>query len=155
MLGEALAEVQVGANGFVGDRVWALRSGSSTLTGKKYPELMSAAASFTAQPSLEHGSANAQIKLPDGTELSTADADISTQLGAWLQTEVQLWPLVSADNLDFFKRVAEDLTPEQMESGLRAVFSRLPDEPLPDMMSWPAEVLEYDSPPGTLSLIHI
>ncbi len=150
MLGEALAEVQVGANGFVGDRAWALRNSTGSLTGKKFPALMSAAAKFSTQPTLEEGSAAAQITLPDGTSLSTGDTDISAKLGAWLETDVQLWPLVSAENLDFFRRATqEDVTPEQMELALREVFSRLPDEPLPDMMSWPSEVLEYDSPPGT------
>jgi len=150
MLGEALTEVRIGANGFAGDRAWALRNSDGALTGKKYPALMSAAASFSAQPSIEEGSAAAQITLPDGTCLNTGDADVSARLSAWLSTDAQLWPLVSADNLDFFRRaVQEDVTPEQLEQQFRAVFSRLPDEPLPDMMSWPAEVLEYDSPPGT------
>jgi len=150
MLGEALAEVEVSANGFVGDRAWALRNGNTALTGKKYPALMSATASFTAQPTVDRGSAATQITLPDGTTLSTDDAEVSANLGAWLKTDVQLWPLVSAENLDFFRReVQTDVTPEQMEQQMRAVFSRLPDEPLPDIASWPAEILEYDSPPGT------
>jgi len=150
MLGEALSTIQVSANGFVGDRVWALRNNETTLTGKKYPALMSAVAAFSAQPTLEAGSAAVTITLPDGAQLSTTDSDISAKLGAWLKTEVKLWPLVSADNLDFFRRAAQNnVTPEQMEQQLREVFSRLPEEPLPDMASWPAEILEYDSPPGT------
>ena len=36
-----------------------------------------------------------------------------------------------------------------MDAQLRAVFSRLPDEPLPDLATFPAEVLEFDTPPGT------
>jgi len=150
MLGEAQAEVEVGANGIAGDRAWALRNGNDTITGKKYPALMSASASFSTQPTPDRGSATAQITLPDGTKLSTADSDISARLGSWLQTDVQLWPLVSADNLEFFRRESQtDVTPEQMEQQLRAVFSRLPDEPLPDIMSWPPELLEFNSPPGT------
>ena len=150
MLGEALANVQVGANGFAGDRAWALRNNESAVTGKKYPALMSAAAAFAEEPTTKEGSAAVTITLPDGAMLSTNDADVSAKLGAWLNTEVKLWPLVSADNLDFFRRAAQqNVTPEQMDKQLREVFSRLPDEPLPDMASWPSEILEYDSPPGT------
>lgn len=150
MLGESLDEAIVGPNGIAGDRAWALRAEGATVTGKKYPQLMSAQASFVELPTNERGSAAASITLPDGTCFETNDDQTPARLSAWLETEVSLWPLVSPDNLEFFRRApAGDISAEQMDAQLRAVFSRLPDEPLPDLASFPAEVLEFDTPPGT------
>jgi uncharacterized protein YcbX len=39
-------------------------------------------------------------------------------------------------------------TPRTFEQELRAVFGRLPDEPLPDLAGF-EELLEFESPPGT------
>jgi len=36
-----------------------------------------------------------------------------------------------------------------METELRAIFGRAPDEPLPDLSVFPPEILQYESPPGT------
>ena len=57
-----------------------------------------------------------------------------------------LWPLLPADQLDHYRRGAPDT--EDFEQELRAVFGRLPDEPLPDLAGF-EELLEFESPPGT------
>ena len=51
-----------------------------------------------------------------------------------------------ADNLDHYRRGAPDS--EDFEQELRELFGRLPDEPLPDLSAF-AEVIEFESPPGT------
>ncbi len=57
-----------------------------------------------------------------------------------------LWPLLPAEQLDHYRRGAPDT--EDFEQELRAVFGRLPDEPLPDLTGF-EELLEFESPPGT------
>ena len=51
-----------------------------------------------------------------------------------------------ADDLDHYRRGAPDS--EDFEQELRELFGRLPDEPLPDLTAF-AEVMEFESPPGT------
>jgi len=150
MLGEQLRSCAIDSHGLAGDRVWAVRDDKTTLTGKKFPALMSAQASFTESVDGERRSPAARITLPDGQTLQTGDADTNTRLSEWLDHTASLWPLVDPENLDVFRRAATPgATPEQIEAGLREVFARLPDEPLPDLASFPAELMTYESPPGT------
>ncbi len=150
LLGERLASTPVGDNGFPGDRAWALRHNGATLTGKKFPALMSASAAFDEPPSSDRSSAPATITLPNGEACSTGDQKINTWLGDYLDHPAELWPLVDPADLEFYRRKASAAaTPEAVDAELRAVFSRLPDEPLPDLATFPAELFEYDSPPGT------
>ena len=150
LLGERLASTAVGNNGFPGDRAWALRHNGTTLTGKKFPALMSASAAFSEQPSNDRSSAPATITLPTGETCGTGDKKINSWLGDYLDHPAELWPLVDPADLEFYRRKASSAaTPEAIDAELRAVFSRLPDEPLPDLASFPAELFEFDSPPGT------
>lgn len=150
LLGERLSSTTVGTNGFPGDRAWALRHSGATLTGKKFPALMSATARFDEPPSAERSSAPVTITLPNGDARSTSDVTINSWLGDYLNHPAELWPLVDPTDLEFYRRQASSATtPEAIDAELRAVFSRLPDEPLPDLASFPAELFEFDSPPGT------
>lgn len=154
LLGERLTTTPVGANGFPGDRVWAVRHNGATLTGKKFPALMSARATLINEPDEKPGnprcSTPATITLPNGNSRDTADSSINQWLGEYLNHPAELWPLVDPADLEFYRRQASSAsTPAEIDAEFRAVFSRLPDEPLPDIASFPAEVLEYDTPPGT------
>ena len=150
LLGERLSRAQVGDNGFSGDRVWALRNNGLTLTGKKFPALMGASDTFDEQPSARRQSTTVTITLPSGQTRNTGDVDINSWLSAYLNHDAEIWPLVDPANLEFYRRKASaTTTPEVRDAQLRAVFSRLPDEPLPDLASFPAELFEFDSPPGT------
>ena len=60
--------------------------------------------------------------------------------------DVSLWPIMPAKDLDHYRRGAPDS--EDFEQELRELFGRLPDEPLPDLTAF-AEVMEFESPPGT------
>ena len=150
LLGERIDATEITANGFPGDRAWAIRDNKRTLTGKKFPALMSATASFSEAPTADRRSAAITISLPNNECRSSNDADLTSWLTNYLDHNATLWPLVDATNLDFYRRATStEMTPDQTEAALRAVFARLPHEALPDLKSFPAELLEFESPPGT------
>ena len=140
MMGEALSEAAIGEAGIAGDRGWAVRDEKrgGIRGGKKIPQLMQ----LTAQS----GPAAPLIIAPDGDSASANAEGINDWLSDKLNHPVTLWPLLPAEQLDHYRRGAPDT--EDFEQELRAVFGRLPDEPLPDLTGF-EELLEFESPPGT------
>ena len=141
MMGESLESAQITDKGLVGDRAWAVRDEQrgGIRGGKKIPALMTLAAK-TAEPA-------PQIVAPDGDSACAGEDGIHEWLSGKLDHPVTLWPILPADQLDHYRRGAPDS--DDFEAELRAVFGRLPDEPLPDLTPF-MEVLEFE-----LSLIHI
>ena len=140
MMGEMLSEADIGEAGIPGDRGWAVRDEKrgGIRGGKKIPQLMT----LTAQS----GAAAPLITAPDGDSASASTEGINQWLSDKLNHPVTLWPLLPADQLDHYRRGAPDT--EDFEQELRAVFGRLPGEPLPDLTGF-EELLEFESPPGT------
>ena len=140
MMGEALSEADIGEAGIAGDRGWAVRDEKrgGIRGGKKIPQLMTLSA--------QSGAAAPLITAPDGDSASSSSEGINEWLSGKLNHPVTLWPLLPADQLDHYRRGAPDT--EDFEQELRAVFGRLPDEPLPDLAGF-EELLEFESPPGT------
>lgn len=148
MGGEILERAELAARGLPGDRVWAVRDEvrGGIRGAKKIPALMTLSARLTTTPDAS-GSSPAEIRFPDGSRASTADADINERLSKALNHPVSLWPLLPDDALDHYRRVAPNH--EDLETELRGIFGRTPDEPLPDLSVFPPELFEYESPPGT------
>ena len=140
MMGETLSDADIGVVGIPGDRGWAVRDEKrgGIRGGKKIPQLMTLAA--------QSGPAAPLITAPDGDSASASSEGINEWLSDKLGHPVTLWPLLPADQLDHYRRGAPDT--EDFEQELRAVFGRLPDEPLPDLAGL-GELLEFESPPGT------
>ena len=140
MMGETLSEADIGEAGIPGDRGWAVRDEKrgGIRGGKKIPQLMTLAA--------QSGTATPLITAADGDSASASSERINEWLSGKLNHPVTLWPLLPADQLDHYRRGAPDT--EDFEQELRAVFGRLPDEPLPDLAGF-EELLEFESPPGT------
>jgi len=140
MMGETLREADIGEAGIPGDRGWAVRDEKrgGIRGGKKIPQLMTLSAQSEAAAPL--------ITAPDGDSASSSSEGINEWLSGKLNHPVTLWPLLPADQLDHYRRGAPDT--EDFEQELRAVFGRLPDEPLPDLAGF-EELLEFESPPGT------
>ena len=140
MMGETLSEADIGEAGIPGDRGWAVRDEKrgGIRGGKKIPQLMTLAA--------KSGTAAPLITAADGDSASASSERINDWLSGKLNHPVTLWPLLPADQLDHYRRGAPDT--EDFEQELRAVFGRLPDEPLPDLAGF-EELLEFESPPGT------
>ena len=148
MGGESLESTEVTQGGLPGDRAWAVRDEvrGGIRGAKKIPALMRLQAHYTTPPA-RTGSGPAVITLPDGRTIDTGDPDVNAVLSEALEHEVSLWPLLSADMLDHYRRGAPDH--EDFEAELRDMFARTPDEPLPDLTVFPPEILEFESPPGT------
>ena len=140
MMGETLSEADIGGAGIPGDRGWAVRDEKrgGIRGGKKIPQLMTLAA--------QSGPAAPLITAQEGDSASASSEGINEWLSDKLGHPVTLWPLLPADQLDHYRRGAPDT--EDLEQELRAVFGRLPDEPLPDLAGF-EELLEFESPPGT------
>ncbi len=149
MGGEALDHAQLSELGIPGDRAWAVRDEErgGISGGKRFPGLMDLQARFAEEPDAQVRSKPARIEFPDGRAALSTDADIHEQLSSYLQSPVTLWPLLPADALEHYRRAAP--TSADMEAQLREVFARTKDEPLPDLSQFPAELFEYESPPGT------
>lgn len=147
MMGESCSTLSIGPRGSIGDRVWAVRDEvrGGIRGAKKIPSLMTLRAQFTGDVA-DEGSSPALITAADGDSRKTGAADINHWLSGKLQHEVTLWPLLPADALDHYRRGAPDS--EDFEEELRSIFARTPDEPLPSLDLF-AEVLEYETPPGT------
>lgn len=148
MQGERLPEVTVGERGLPGDRAWAVRDEvrGGIRGAKKIPALMQCAATYPQAPQGDRAPA-AEIRLPDGSRFLADAPDAAARLSAALDHPVTLWPLLPADALDHYRRGRADH--DDLEVELRAVFGRQPDEPLPDLMAFPPEIFEFESPPGT------
>ena len=140
MMGEKLSETDIREAGIPGDRGWAVRDEKrgGIRGGKKIPQLMTLAA--------KSGAAAPLITAADGNSASASYERINDWLSDKLNHPVTLWPLLPANQLDHYRRGTPDT--EDFEQELRAVFGRLPDEPLPDLAGF-EELLEFESPPGT------
>lgn len=148
MGGERLPRAAVGALGIHGDRGWALRDdGAGEIRGaKKMPVLMQCTARYDAEPSGEAIPA-VTMTLPDGATVRSGDADANQRLSALTGRPVTLWPRQPAEHTDHYRRGLPDQP--DIDSELRQIFGRLPDEPLPDLSVMPPELFEFTSPLGT------
>ncbi|HEX6245504.1 MAG TPA: MOSC N-terminal beta barrel domain-containing protein [Polyangiales bacterium] len=170
MAGELLDSAELGANGLLGDRAFAVRDDQAgeVRGGKKLPRLMLCSARYDEEPSAARVPA-AHISLPDGTETSTDDPAVSARVSAWLGRPATLCPLRPASDKEHYRRVqpgsqvagwlARSAPLRKVVSRLATVgpsgaelrrdFGREADEPLPDLSVFPAEIFEYVSPLGT------
>ena len=148
MGGESLAGAGLGPRGMIGDRGWALRdeSAGEIRGAKKMPVLMRCRARYDAEPNADRVPP-ATMTLPDGTQVRTGDADVNARLSALVGRSVTLWPIQPAESVDHYRRALPDNA--DIETELRAVFGRLPEEPLPDFTGLPPELFEFTSPLGT------
>ncbi len=152
MRGESLDETIMTSKGIPFDRGWAIKDETTgNITGaKRIGELLSCSARY-----LEGTNAglvpHAEITLPDGRTINTDDATVNKVLSDTLSQPVSLWPIQPADDEEHYRiNRPEDA---DLEQELRTTFALLPDEPLPDLSSFPQELLReltsYASPRGT------
>ncbi|CAB4324531.1 MAG: MOSC domain-containing protein [Actinobacteria bacterium] len=142
MIGELVPSIEVAAQGFVGDRQWAIRDEErgGIRGAKKFGGLMRLRSEVTKDGATH-------VHFPDGTELEAGSPALDARLSLELDHLVSLQSLPSATDLDHFRRGEPDN--EDLLTELRAIFGRDEDEPLPDLSVFPPEIIEFESPPGT------
>jgi hypothetical protein len=148
MMGERLESLDVTELGVVGDRWWAVRDEEKggIRGAKKIGALMDLSARFVEQP-VPGKVPQVVITLPDGRTVTTADDGCHEVLTEALDRSVTIWPLLPADQRDHYRRGAPDH--DDLLEEFRAIFGRTPDEPLPDLLAFPPELMEFESLPGT------
>jgi uncharacterized protein YcbX len=149
MAGERLEEIYVADDGLRGDRSWAARDEErGGIEGaRKLPALLECAARFP-EPVAPSGPVPVpEIELPDGTRLLADSPEAAIRLSELTGRALTLWPRLPAGNEGHYRRGAPDN--EDLLQELRAIFGRLPDEPLPDLASFPPETLLSSTIPGT------
>jgi len=142
MVGQQTPSIEVAPQGFLGDRLWAVRDElrGGIRGAKKFDALMRLRAEIS-----ESGSTI--VVFPDGTELTAGDPALDARLSIELGHTVSLQALPPATELEHFRRGQPDS--EDLLTELRAIFGREEDEPLPDLSVFPPEIIEFESPPGT------
>lgn len=170
MGGEKLVGCSVGSKGIHGDRGWALRDeAAGEIRGAKYlPKLMQCSSRYREQPT-EGKIPHVDVTLPDGTHTGSDDPNVNARLSELLGRSVSLCPLQPASDKAHYRRaqtgsslmgrisrvrllrphVGKIIRYAGLEASAREMFSREPDEPLPDFSSVPPELFEFTSPPGT------
>lgn len=179
MGGEKLDRCPVGLSGIPGDRGWALRDeAAGEIRGAKHlPKLMQCSSRYREQPT-DGKIPHVDITLPDGTQIGSDDPHVNSCLSDLLGRVVSLYPLQPASNKAHYRRAQPGaflmsrlsrfslLRPylgtfihlAGLEAPTRELFSREPNEPLPDLSEIPSELFEFTSPPGTyfdLAAIHL
>lgn len=90
MLGERLDELDVGKDGVVGDRAWALHEANGrVVTAKKWADMLEFHAAYDSPPTPD-GLAPVRIVLPDGRSIHAADPDAAEVISAVLGRKVTL-----------------------------------------------------------------
>jgi uncharacterized protein YcbX len=148
MIGERIEETGVDTGGIPGDRGWAVRDErrGGIRGAKKIARLMRLSARYLESPTRAEPRVP-EITLPDGTRLRADAPDAAARVSAALETPVTLWPLLPASERDHYRRGRPDHADVQTE--LRSIFGRTPDEPLPDLSQLPRELFQFESIPGT------
>ncbi len=149
MSGERLDEIEIRVDGLRGDRAWAIRDEArgSTEGARKLPALLGCRARFAGPVGDADALPVPEIELPGGRWLRADSPAVAEHLTKLTGRTLTLWPRLPAASVDHYRRGAPD-HPDLLDE-LRATFARLPDEPLPDIGSFPREVLTSSTLPGT------
>lgn len=147
MVGVTVDSCEMSSLGIVGDRMWAVRDleNGGIRGAKKIGSLMQLSARYTDRND-DRGQRIVEITTPDGRSIRSDEPGADEMVSAALGTSVRLEHLRPAEELDHYRRGAPDS--DDMMTELRNVFGRDESEPLPDFSVFPAEVIEFESPPG-------
>lgn len=149
MAGESLSVAQLGAQGLIGDRIWAVRdSAREEIQSCKFrPELLLCAARVHARAVDQ-----VDILFPDGSVLEGASAEARARVSQLIGHASTLEPLRPSADLAFYRRHRRDAHTWLAE--LKATFTREADEALPGFLTdVPAAVAEFVVLPGTFFLV--
>ncbi|ARN19351.1 MOSC domain-containing protein [Piscinibacter gummiphilus] len=149
MAGERVATVELGPQGTLGDRRWAVRdTARAEIQSCKFrPDLLRCAARL--DPDAPGGVA---ITLPDGRSVGVADPEAAAAVSRLVGHASTLEPLRPADDAVFYRR--HGVGDGTWLAELKATFEREPGEPLPAILdAFPPEAAEFVVRPGTFHLV--
>lgn len=128
MLGESVGEFEIGANGVIGDRAWALREANGrVVSAKKWANMFGFSASYDLPP--RPGElAPVTITMPGGRTLHAHDADAAAILSTALGRGVRL----ERARADEHARAEIDPKTVFGEVGVANVMPAFTDDTLPD-----------------------
>ena len=149
MAGESLLAGQLGVQGLVGDRIWAVRdTARQEIQSCKFrPELLLCSARVSAVVP-----GQVDILFPDGTVLGAESAEAHARVSQLIGHASTIEPLRSLTDLDFYRRHKRD--DHTWLEELKATFAREEHEPLPNFFAdFPAAAAEFVALPGTFFLV--
>ncbi|MGH7917411.1 MAG: MOSC domain-containing protein [Candidatus Binataceae bacterium] len=134
MLGERLDEFEVGEQGVIGDRAWALREvvNGRVVTAKKWANMFEFHAAYEATPRAGELAA-VRITLPDGRVLHADDGDAGAVLSSVLGRKVTL------DRATAGQRMRGEIDPATVfaDVPVERIFPGLTRETMPDTFGLP------------------
>ncbi|MDV3132693.1 MOSC domain-containing protein [Mycobacterium sp. 29Ha] len=164
--GEQLEQIDIGARGLRGDRLWAVRDleRDVTATARRIPALLGVTARYAHPVGADAGPGNApevQITFPDGSVCSSSDPDVHKKLSELADRDVRLTALPPADDTSLHK-LSRDERENMSIAALRKDFGIAEGEKFPDMSMLRVTDLtllgRYSTPPGMfvdLAPVHV
>ncbi|MCF3106793.1 MOSC domain-containing protein [Streptomyces roseoverticillatus] len=147
MAGERLDDCELGADGVLGDRCWAVRDEKRgcVTDARSLPALLDVAARYVEPPVPGRTAPHVELRLPGVPPVTSDLPGVHDELSAHLGAEVTLWPRVPADRREHYARVY----PEDVTGYLTGLFGVAGLEDLPDLSGLPSEVAEFQTIPGS------
>ena len=164
--GEQLEQIDIGARGLHGDRLWAVRDleRDVTATARRIPALLGATARYAHPVGADAGPGNApevEISFPDGSVCSSSDPEVHKKLSELADRDVRLTALPPADDTSLHK-LSKDERENMSIAALRKDFGIAEGEKFPDMSMFRVTDLtllgRYSTPPGMfvdLAPVHV
>jgi uncharacterized protein YcbX len=165
--GERLEHAEVGARGFLGDRLWAVRDLEHDITAsaRRLPRLLTATARYPGPVLPDAGPGNVpeiEITFLDGTVMSSSDNALNAKLSELAGRDVKLTALPPVEDTSLHRLNREHQTGALSTASLRADFGVTEGEKLPNFSMIPmADLLtlgRYSTPPGMfvdLAPVHV
>lgn len=154
--GGPVEQVEIGARGLHGDRLWAVRdvARDGTASARRIPALLTATARYVGPVPADAGPGNApevEISFPDGTVLSSNDGAVHAKLSELAGREVRLTALPPADDTSLHRLSRAERANTSIAS-VRSDLGITEAEKLPDFsvlrMSDLVTQARYSTPPG-------
>ncbi|MBY0287613.1 MAG: MOSC N-terminal beta barrel domain-containing protein [Mycobacteriaceae bacterium] len=164
--GEQLEQIDIGARGLHGDRLWAVRDleRDVTATARRIPALLGATARYAHPVGADAGPGNApevEISFPDGSVCSSSDPEVHKKLSELADRDVRLTALPPAADTSLHK-LSKDERENMSIAALRKDFGIAEGEKFPDMSMFRVTDLtllgRYSTPPGMfvdLAPVHV
>ncbi|MCK0176785.1 MOSC domain-containing protein [Mycolicibacterium sp. F2034L] len=164
--GERIERADIGAQGVLGDRLWAVRDVGKdiTATARRIPVLLTATARYCAPPPPDAGPGrvpDVEITFPDGTVLRSDDPAVHDKLSELAGREMRLTALPPKSDTSLHRLGLNDPDNSPIAS-MRSDFGIADGERLPDLSMMRiadlALLARYSTPPGMfvdLAPVHV